>query len=193
MEVSNQNIQGLSDNEEEKNDKFQKENEIKHTEEKIEYDNIPDKNSAFQIFKTESPQGREIESGILQNSEDLKTRKKEAKDFLEQCNTYKSQIENLKNALNEKKLNKLNLGDEMTELIDEEGYKLIDELKSIKQSYKDYLDKFKFAKSEINSLKSNLDMLKVKYVESFETWFFKKYGIKLEEHELKLSKVIYNR
>jgi chromosome segregation ATPase len=193
VEVSNQNIQGLSDNEEEKNDKFQKENEIKHTEEKIEYDNIPDKNSAFQIFKTESPQGREIESGILQNSEDLKTRKKEAKDFLEQCNTYKSQIENLKNALNEKKLNKLNLGDEMTELIDEEGYKLIDELKSIKQSYKDYLDKFKFAKSEINSLKSNLDMLKVKYVESFETWFFKKYGIKLEEHELKLSKVIYNR
>jgi hypothetical protein len=191
VEVSNQNInQGLSENEEEKNDKFIKENEIKYSEEKVEQDIIPDKNSAFQIYKSESSQAKEIESGILQCSEELKKRKLEAKEYLNQCNSFKLQMENLKNKLNEKKLNKLNLGDDMTELIDEEGYKLIDDLKNAKNNYKEYHDKFKFSKSEINSLKTNLDMLKVKYVESFESWFLKKYGIKLEEHELKLSKVL---
>jgi hypothetical protein len=33
-------------------------------------------------------------------------------------------------------------------------------------------------------------LLKVRYIESFENWFFKKYGVRLEENELKLSKVI---
>ncbi len=188
MEVSNQNI-GFSDNEEEKNEKLQKENEIKQTEERNEPEDIPDKNTAFHTFKTESPQGVDIERGIMNTSEDLRTRKREAKEYLDNCNTLKQQIDNIKNALNDKKLNKLNLGDDMTELIDEEGYKLIDELKAYKQNYKENLDKFKFAKSEINSVKSNLDYLKIKYVEGFENWFLKRYGIKLEEHELKMSKV----
>ncbi len=189
--MSNQNINPQSDGEDEKNDKFKKEDELKHTEEKIESDIIPDKNTAFQNYKLDSQQAKEIEQGIYQNSEDLKKRKNEAKFFLEQCNVFKSKIENLKVTLNDKKFNKLSLGDEMTDLIDEEGYKLIDELKGVKESYKDNLDKFKFSKSEINVLKNNLDLLKVKYVENFENWFYKKYGIKLEEHELKMSKVKY--
>ena len=32
-------------------------------------------------------------------------------------------------------------------------------------------------------------MLKVKFVETFENWFFKKYGIRIEDHELRLEKV----
>jgi hypothetical protein len=190
VEMSNQNIGPMSDNEEEKNEKFKKEDEMKLSEEKIESENAPDKNTAFAMYKNESNQAKEIEQTIFQNSEDLKKRKFEAKHYLEQCNVYKTKIDNLKVTLNEKKLNKLSLGDEMTELIDEEGYKLIDELKGVKESYKDNLDKFKFAKSEINVLKNNLDLLKVKYVESFESWFYKKYGIRVEENELKLSKVI---
>jgi hypothetical protein len=190
VEMSNQNINPMSDNEEEKNEKFKKEDEMKSLEEKVESENVPDKNTAFALYKSESNNAKEIEHSIYQNSEDLKRRKTEAKNFLEQCNLFKDKIDTLKVTLNEKKLNKLSLGDEMTELIDEEGYKLIDELKNIKESYKDNLDKFKFSKSEINVLKNNLDLLKVRYIESFENWFFKKYGVRLEENELKLSKVV---
>ena len=71
---------------------------------------IPDKNTAFSIYKIESGSAQEIESNIVQNSEDLKKRKHEARELLENCNTYKSQIENIKISLNDKKLNKLNLG-----------------------------------------------------------------------------------
>lgn len=191
MELSNQNLAGaMSDNEEEKNnDKVQKENEVNQIEEQLENEPIPDKNTAFQIFKSESATGKEIENGILETNEELKKNRAEAKEYLDQCSKFKSRMEELKSALNEKKMNKLNLGDDMTELIDEEGYKLIDELKGVKASYKEFLDKYKFAKSEINSLKSALDVHKVKYVECFENWFYKKYSIKIEDHELKIRKV----
>jgi hypothetical protein len=193
VEISNHNLNsGFSDNEEEKNDKIIKENETKQSEEKADSEEIPDKNTAFLIYKSQSSQGREIEISIFQCSEELKKRKSDAKEYLDQCNKFKIQTDYLKNKLNEKKMNKLNLGDDMTELIDEEGYKLIDDLKSMKNNYKEYHDKFKFSKNEINSFKTNLDMLKIKYLDSFENWFLKKYGIKLEEHELKISKVFYH-
>ena len=79
----------------------------------------------------------------------------------------------------------------MAMIIDEEEYKLIDELKDLKISYKENSDKFKHTKAEIAIHKHNLDVLKVKFVETFETWFQRKYGIKIEDHELKLEKVIF--
>lgn len=189
METSNHNINIQSDNEDEKYDKQIKENETKISQEQ-ELNEIPDKNSAFQIYKMESQQAREIQSGILQNQDDLRIKKTEAKEFLERCNAFKAKIEEYKIILNEKKLNKLSLGDDMTNIIDEEEFKVIDSFKGVKESYKEYLEKFKTAKSDISVIKNNLDLLKVRYVDNFETWFFKRYGIKLEDHELRMSKVI---
>jgi kinesin family protein 6/9 len=190
VELSGQNINHLSDNEEERNEKQRREEENKIAEERLDNEAIPDKNTAFLIYKNEILQAKEIETNIHNSTEDLKKRKSEAKSFLEQCNNYKSKIDSLKQTLTDKKRNKLSIGDEMTELIDEEGYKLIDDLKGLKESYKDTLDKFKYAKSEIGNIKHSLDLLKIKYVESFEAWFLKKYGIRIEEHELKLTKVL---
>lgn len=99
-----------SDNEEERNERQSKEIEEKFLEEKLDANTIPDKNTAFSIFKNESNAAKEIESGILQNSEDLKRRKAEARELLDSCNIYKNKIEAIKVSLNEKKLNKLNLG-----------------------------------------------------------------------------------
>jgi hypothetical protein len=77
----------------------------------------------------------------------------------------------------------------LANVIDEEEFKVIDEMKQLKNLYKEYVDKFKHSKTEISILKNNLDVLKVKYVDTFEIWFLKKYGIKIEDHELKLEKV----
>ncbi len=188
VEVSNQNINVQSDNEEEKYEKQLKENDLKISQEQ-ELNEIPEKNTAFQIYKVDSQQAREIQMGILRNTEDLKIKKTEAKEFLEKCNSLKAKIEEYKIILNEKKLNKLSLGDDMTNIIDEEEFKVIDSFKGVKESYKEHLEKFKTAKSDISLIKNNLDILKVRYVDNFEAWFFKKYGIKLEDHELRINKV----
>lgn len=110
MEISSQNIGGGSDIEEEKNERQGREIEEKTPQEQQDGNAIPDKNTAFSIFKQESPVAKEIESNILQNSEELKKRKAEARDLLDNCNVYKNKIESIKIGLNEKKLNKLNLG-----------------------------------------------------------------------------------
>jgi len=110
VEMSSQNLVGGSDNEEERNERQSKEVEEKLFDEHVDGNPIPDKNTAFSIFKNESQIAREIESGILQNSEDLKKRKNDARELLESCNNYKNKIEIIKNGLNQKKLNKLNLG-----------------------------------------------------------------------------------
>lgn len=108
--MSSQNLAVGSDNEEERIERQSKEIEEKFTDEQMDTNAIPDKNTAFAIFKKESGIAREIEFGILQNSEDLKKRKAEARELLESCNNYKNKIETIKISLNEKKLNKLNLG-----------------------------------------------------------------------------------
>ena len=53
---------------------------------------------------------KEIEDGISRNADDLKHRKNEAKELMDICNKNKSRIEEIKIALNDKKLSKVNLG-----------------------------------------------------------------------------------
>ena len=159
--------------------------------EDIPPEKIPDKNTGFQIFKTENENARQIEDNIINITTDLKKLKAEARTLGEEGNKYKEQIDNILSALKSKQQNKLNLADEMTNVIDDEECKLIDQLKDIRKNYKETVDKFKQTKVQISELKNNLDLLKIKYVDSFENWFFKKYHIRVEEHELRLAKAKY--
>jgi hypothetical protein len=103
----------------------------------------------------------------------------------------KQKCQDLDSQLANKKLNKLNLGDEMSNVIDEEECRLILELKENSAICKDYYAKYKAAKAEKEAAKNNIDLLRLKMVEGFESWFFKRYGVKVEEHELKRRKVNY--
>ena len=160
-------------------------------EEEVSPENIPDKNTAFQIYKNETSTAKEIEEAITQTSADLKKKKETARELIDEGSKLKVKIDELKEKLNEKKQNKLNLADEMTNVIDDEECKLIDELKGVRQHYKEVLDNFKQTKVDINEMRNNLDTLKIKYVDSFENWFYRKYHIKVEEHELRLAKAKY--
>lgn len=159
--------------------------------EEISPEKIPDKNSAFQIYKNENAQAKSIEESINSASNEIKEQKDKAKELSEEGNKLKNQMDELKAKLNEKKKNKQNLADDNTNVIDEEECKLIDELKDVREHYKDVVREFKNSKSVINEKKNVLDELKIKYVESFENWFFRKYHIRLEEHELRLAKAKY--
>ena len=121
----------------------------------------------------------------------LKEKKTEAKDLLEKGNVLKDKLKEIKTLLNDKKQNKLNLADEMTNVIDDEECKLIDELKQVRNEYKDVVDNFNAAKLEISKLKDDMNNMKIEYVENFEEWFYKKYGLRIEEHELRLAKAKY--
>ena len=165
--------------------------EITEESEDIPPEKIPDKNTGFQIYKNENENAKQIEENIINTTTELKKLKDEARTLGEEGNKFKEQIDSIQSALKSKQQNKLNLADEMTNVIDDEECKLIDQLKDIRKNYKETVEKFKQTKVQINELKNNLDLLKIKYVDSFENWFFKKYHIRVEEHELRLAKAKY--
>ena len=177
-------------NEEEKEEK--KEEEI--VEEKppeIMEGIIPDKNTAFKLYKYESQYSKEAEKKMKEDIEKLKEEKNAARELLDKSKELKAKTEDIKLKLNDKKQNKLNLADEMTNVIDEEEVKLLEDLKVTKEEYKNIVKQFNEYKKQIHELKEELDMLKIKYVENFEKWFFDKYNVSLEEHELRLAKAKY--
>ncbi len=159
--------------------------------EEIPPERIPDKNTGFQIYKSENEKAKQIEESIINTTTELKKLKDEARLLGEKGNKFKEQIDNIQSALKSKQQNKMNLADEMTNVIDDEECKLIDQLKDVRKNYKETVEKFKQTKVNINELKNNLDLLKIKYVDSFEMWFYKKYHIRVEEHELRLAKAKY--
>ena len=183
---------------EEEGEKNEEENEEKKEEESIREKPpeimegiIPDKNTAFKLFKYESQFSKDTEKKMKADIEQLKEQKNAARELLNKSKELKSKTEEIKEKLNDKKQNKLNLADEMTNVIDEEEVKLLEELKVTKEEYKSTVKQFNEYKTQIHELKENLDMLKIKYVENFEKWFFEKYNVGLEEHELRLAKAKY--
>jgi len=109
----------------------------------------------------------------------------------EEGNKLKEQIDNIQSVLKTKQQNKLNLADEMTNVIDEEEVKLLEELKIKKEEYKNTVKQFNDYKTQIHEIKEGLDLLKIKYVEKLEKWFLQKYNVGLEDHELRLAKAKY--
>ena len=152
---------------------------------------IPDKNTAFKLYKYESQYSKDTEKQMKEDIEKLKEQKNTARELLEKSKELKNKIEEIKTKLNDKKQNKLNLADEMTNVIDEEEVKLLEELKLKKEEYKNIVKQFNDYKKQIYDNKEGLDLMKIKYVENFEKWFLQKYNVSLEEHELRLAKAKY--
>ena len=86
---------------------------------------------------------KDIEETIAQTSIDVKQKKETARELIDEGSKMKVKIDELKDKLNEKK-------DEMMNVINDDEYKLIDELKGVRQHYKEVLDNFKQTKIDIN-------------------------------------------
>ena len=76
----------------------------------LERKDVPDKNTAFMIFKSEHPSVKDFEVNISATHEKLKKNKDDAKEYLDKCNEFKARIEEIKNNLNHKKMSKFNEG-----------------------------------------------------------------------------------
>lgn len=134
------------------------------------WDYIP-RNQAFIEYKAD--EGKNTEQNIKANQDELKTKKEEFNNLKEQCNRAKNEIDNLKTQLdkkNDQKQKSLELEDE-EDVIDEEEFNLIKEMKDYKKSYRNAFDRLKNVKGDIFLIQQNIDQLKQTLVNQFELWY----------------------
>ena len=118
-----------------------------------------DKQSAFLEFKANS--GKVFEDGILQNREDIKTKRVASKELTTKINALKKEIDSLKSKLDKKEEErKLSNGqknqidfddDDMPdeEIIDEEELVMLKDMKDLKRDYRDKYSQLKGVKQEL--------------------------------------------
>lgn len=130
-----------------------------------------DKNQAFMEFK--NGDGREIDSSLNQNKEDIRERRNRLKFTTVQVNSIKKSIDETKDALEKIRSNRA----EDEEVIDEEEFEYIKKLKDLKKVYRTGFDQMKSLKDEINSISQSIEYAREKLVSEFEMWYEKKFRI----------------
>ena len=134
---------------------------------------VPDRQTAFLEYKHE--EGSRIEEGIIGNRTDLKDKKIQLKTLTQVINTSKKEIDKLKDMLQIKReQRKGEIGED--DVIDEEEYHYITELKIHKTTYKKNYEGLKTTKHEIYIIQTNIDHLKQQLVSGFEEWYNSKYA-----------------
>jgi kinesin family protein 6/9 len=137
----------------------------------------PDKQALFVEWK--KTDGQVLEESFERNRQELKERKTEMKDMMARANAKKKDIDVAKERLARKQAEKgHDPGD--AELIDEEEYALIRNLKDLKQDYRDAFDQHKAVKTDVIQIEHMLQQCKQKLVSSFEEWYEGRYGHLIE-------------
>jgi len=98
------------------------------------------------------------------------------KTLEKEINNRKKEIDRLKEQLDRKREQLKTEGDAASDVIDEEEFAIIKELKDHKKIYKQNYDDFKTLKSEVFIIKQNIDKLKQQLILSFDDWYDKTYG-----------------
>lgn len=135
---------------------------------------------AFRDYRLE--EGKTNEDFIKENRAELKQKKDELQDLKDQCNKAKAEIDRIKEKIEAKNDNQnknLELEEE-EDVIDEEEYNLIREVKEFKKAYKQAYDKLKNVKGDIYLINQNIDQLKQQLVTNFEVWYEENYDTSLE-------------
>jgi len=135
----------------------------------------PEKQAVFTDWKAKD--GLMFEEAFERNRSDLKTKRAEAKESLVTANKKKGAIDEAKERLNRKRAERdadVSRGDE--ELIDEEEYAIIQNLKDLKQQYRDSFEHHRVLKMDVSQIEHSMQQTKLKLVQAFEAWYEDKYG-----------------
>lgn len=125
-----------------------------------------DKNQAFMEFK--NTEGRRLDEALTQNRSDLKEKKGLCRDLAVGVNSIKRDIDTITINLEALRASKPR---EEEDVIDEEEYAMIRQLKELKKTYREKFDELKRVKDEINNITLAIDQGKQKLVYDFETWY----------------------
>jgi kinesin family protein 6/9 len=129
-----------------------------------------DKNQAFMEFK--NGDGREIDSSLNQNKDELKEKKNRLRIVSNEVNFYKKNIDETRDVLEKIRMAR---GDE-EEVIDEEEFGFIKKMKDLKKNYRNNYDQMKALKDEINAISQSIEFGREKLISEFEIWYEKKFG-----------------
>jgi kinesin family protein 6/9 len=132
---------------------------------------IKPKQEAFNEYKGD--EGKTIEDGIKTNRADLRAKKNEMAKLKEVCNKAKKEIDSLKSQLeskNDDKQKSLEL-DEDEDVIDEEEYSMLKQLKEHKKIYRENFDQYKSLKGDAFFIQNSVDQLKESLIFKFEVWY----------------------
>lgn len=129
-----------------------------------------DKNQAFMEYKNTI--GKEKEDMIESDKNLVKQKKTEVRSMTLGINSIKREIDDTARKIDEKKLNKQ--VDE--DIIDEEEFALIKDLKELKRGYREKYEILNSIKSDINMISQNLEQTRTTMLAEFEDWIMQKYG-----------------
>lgn len=125
-----------------------------------------DKNQAFMEFK--NTEARRLDEALTQNRSDLKEKKGLSRDLAVGVNSIKRDIDTITINLETLRASKPR---EEEDVIDEEEYAMIRQLKELKKTYREKFDQLKRLKDEINNITLAIDQGKQKLIYDFETWY----------------------
>lgn len=138
------------------------------------HDRPPDRQAAFADWKAR--EGQNFERAFEKNRSELKERRGEMREAMATANARKREIDEAKECLARKQADKPPEGVRDEELIDEEEYKLIKNLKDSKQHYREAFEKHRCLKMDVLQLEHLMQQCKAKLVQAFEEWFDQRYG-----------------
>lgn len=110
----------------------------------------------------------------------MKEKRKMAKDVAETLNNLKSKMDSIKATLESSKAEREALESKgivaQQVIIDEEEYKMIQSIKTLKQDYQKSYDELKSIRSEIDYCSHLVDQCRQKFMAEFEQWYESIYG-----------------
>ncbi|KAM6421833.1 kinesin-like protein KIF9 [Rhynochetos jubatus] len=139
----------------------------------------PSKPVAFEQFKEEC--GSEINRIFKENKSILLARRKRSGTVAQRINLIKSEMENIKKALEAQKQERWQQGEYVDEkgqvIIDEKEFLLIMKLKELKAEYRSGYDELQDLKAEIQYCQHLVDQCRIKLIQEFEIWYSESFLI----------------
>lgn len=137
----------------------------------------PPRSEAFEDFK--KGRGSEINKILLTNKETLNQKKKDAHELSTSINSLKRKIDEARDFLNAKDLERSEEGPITTEsgepIVDEKEFKALTELKALKTQYHSQYDKLQALQTEVEYCKQYINQCRDKLLSEFDIWYAKSF------------------
>ncbi|KAJ3093130.1 Kinesin-like protein kif9 [Quaeritorhiza haematococci] len=130
----------------------------------------------FETFK--KGKGAEINKILGENKVVLKDKKKQARELAEKVNEVKRQIDSIKDIIEKKKYERKlrdgirgDVNSSETSIIDEEEFVLLNNMKRLKQQYREQFDQLRQTRSDVEYCSRLIDQCRQRLMTEFEQWF----------------------
>jgi kinesin family member 6/9 len=140
---------------------------------------VPAPNKADLFLEYKAQEGAEANESLEANKRSVKEKKSEVKQLSVQVNESKRTIDRLNKALSAKQAlreSQQSADDEDAEIIDEEEFAYIKDLKVAKKEYRTLFDALRVAKSECDYAQRLVDQCRAQLLESFDNFYTERYG-----------------